>query len=380
MISAALLEQIPDGLFLVDDTGRIRFANRRAEAIFGYPRGSMVGAQVDALLPDEVRDRHRDHREAFLMAPQQRPMEQLRDVRALRRDGSPVLLQISLGRVGKGDDAATIALVRDVSSRPTADERAHIFEVAVAAAANGIAITDAAGNFVYVNEAFTRLTGYRAEEVIGQSTRILKSGRHDPSFYRHLWMSITKGEVWHGETVNRRKDGSLYVEEQTIAPVRGDSGAITHYVAIKHDITARRSAEEALRRRIRELSVLHRLAVLSIEAIDVQTFATRIAMTLREHLDLLAVELEVSDPSATVSPTDRTLPSFRAGPAAPTSGDTLVFPLWVAGRKLGELRVRVRPFDLERSELERFLETFATQAASALARAQLQEEVRRDRR
>ncbi|MBI2390857.1 MAG: PAS domain S-box protein [Deltaproteobacteria bacterium] len=270
-----------------------------------------------------------------------------------------------------------MAVVRDVSARPTADERAHIFEVAVGAAANGIAITDAAGNFVYVNEAFTKLTGFRAEEVIGQSTRLLKSGRHDASFYGHLWATITRGDVWHGETVNRRKDGSLYVEEQTIAPVRATSGAITHYVAIKHDITARRSAEEALRRRIRELSVLHRLAVLSTEAVDVQTFATRLAMTLREHLDLVAVELDVSDQTASVSPTDGALPSFRAGPAAPASGDTLVFPLWVAGRKLGELRVRVRPYDLERPELERFLETFATQAASAFSRALLQEEVRR---
>lgn len=380
MISAALLEQIPDGLLLVDDDGRIRFANRRAEAIFGYPRGSLVGAQVDSLLPDAVRDGHRAHRREYLGSPETRPMGQFRDLRALRRDGSEVFVQISLGRVGKRDDHATLAVVRDVSTRPTPVEREHVLDVAVASAANGIAITDAAGNFVFVNPAFTQLTGYSSEEVIGKSTRLLKSGRHDETFYRDLWTTITRGEVWHGETVNRRKDGSLYVEEQTIAPVRNAAGAVTHYVAIKQDVTARRSAEEALRRRVRELGVLHQLAQVAIETTSSDALVTRFTALLRDRLDLLSVELDLYDsPAASSSPpsSGSTQPRFRATTGAVSGGDELTYPLRVAEQELGVLRVRVRPYDLERPEYERFFETIATQVAGALARARMQEDLER---
>lgn len=378
MISAALLEQIPDGLLLVDDDGRIRFANRRAEAIFGYPRGSLVGAQVDALLPDAVRDGHRHHRRAYLEAPENRPMGQFRDLRALRRDGSEVFVQISLGRVGKRDDHATLAVVRDVSTRPTAVDRERVLDVAIAAAANGIAITDAAGNFVFVNPAFTQLTGFSSEEVIGKSTRLLKSGRHDESFYRDLWATITRGDTWHGETVNRRKDGSLYVEEQTIAPVRDAAGTITHYVAIKQDVTARRSAEEALRRRVRELGVLHQLALVAVETTSADALVTRFTALLRDRLDLLSVDLELYDsPSVSPPSSGETQPRFRATTGTVTGGDTLTYPLRVADQDVGVLRVRVRPYDLERPEYERFFETIATQVAGALARARMQEDMER---
>lgn len=382
MISAALLEQIPDGLLLVDDDGRIRFANRRAEHIFGYPRGSLVGAHVDTLLPDDVRDQHRAHRTNYLGAPESRPMGQFRDLRARKRDGSEVFVQISLGRVGKRDDHATLAVVRDVGVRPNAVEREHIFDVAIAAAANGIAITDAAGNFVYVNPAFTKLTGYLPEEVIGKSTRLLKSGRHDEGFYKHLWVTVSRGDVWTGETVNRRKDGSLYVEEQTIAPVRGADGKITHYVAIKQDVTARRSAEEALRRRVRELGVLHQIAQIAIETTSVEIMVGRFATLMRDHLDLLSVDLEVFDEphsdGAEQPSTAGTRPRFHAqGPGSTTGGDTLTYPLRLGDQDIGVLRVRVRPYDLERPEYERFFETVATQIAGALARARIQEEMER---
>jgi PAS domain S-box-containing protein len=290
-------------------------------------------------------------------------------------------VQISLGRVGKRDQYATLAVVRDVSTRPTADHRERILDVAVAAAANGVAITDAAGNFIFVNPAFTHLTGYTAEEVIGKSTRVLKSGRHDEAFYRDLWTTVSRGDVWHGETVNRRKDGSLYVEEQTIAPVRDAAGAITHYVAIKQDVTARRSAEEALRRRVRELGVLHQLAEIAIETTEVERLTTRFTTLLRDHLDLLSVDLEIyQNPADTSGPpsSGSTQPRFRASTASVASGgDTLVYPLQVGERDIGVLRVRVRPYDLERPEYERFFETIATQIAGAIARARIQEDLER---
>ena len=117
---------------------------------------------------------------------------------------------------------------------------------ALEAVANAVVITDTDGMILWVNPSFTRATGYPSEEVIGQTPRLLKSGAHDETFYRQLWSTIRSGNVWAGEMINRRKDGSTYVEEQTITPVRDTRGAISHFIAIKQDVTVRKQAEAAL--------------------------------------------------------------------------------------------------------------------------------------
>ncbi len=116
---------------------------------------------------------------------------------------------------------------------------------AVEQAADSFVITGIDGKIQYVNPAFTAMTGYTSEEIVGQNPRILKSGRHPAAFYKELWSTILSGRVWHGEVINRRKDGALYHEEMRVAPVRNANGATTGYVAIKHDVTERRAAQEA---------------------------------------------------------------------------------------------------------------------------------------
>ncbi len=111
---------------------------------------------------------------------------------------------------------------------------------AVQAAANAVVITDVQAVIQWVNPAFTRLTGYTFEETIGRPISILKSGMQGEEFYRQMWTAIERGEVWKGEVINRRKDGSLYVEHMTITPVRDEQGKVYEYIAIKEDITERR--------------------------------------------------------------------------------------------------------------------------------------------
>ena len=118
---------------------------------------------------------------------------------------------------------------------------------ALATAASAVVITDGYGIIQWVNPAFTELTGYTPEEAIGNSPRILRSGVHDATFYKKFWKTIKAGKVWRGEFTNRRKDGRLYYDEHTITPVVGPDGAITHFVAIMHDLTDRKAADEALR-------------------------------------------------------------------------------------------------------------------------------------
>jgi PAS domain S-box-containing protein len=116
---------------------------------------------------------------------------------------------------------------------------------AVEQAADGVVITNTEGRIQYVNPAFSTLTGYSSDEAVGQYPSILKSGRHSAEFYKELWATILSGRVWHGEVINRRKDGTFYHEEMRITPVLGSHGETVSYIAIKHDVTARRAAEEA---------------------------------------------------------------------------------------------------------------------------------------
>lgn len=130
--------------------------------------------------------------------------------------------------------------------KPNAIERAGLAE-AVGQAADAIVITNPNGEIQFVNPAFTTITGYSRLEAVGQHTRILKSGHHSKEYYEKLWATIRSGEVWWGELINRRKDGSTYVEEMRIAPIKASQGRIKGYVAIKRDVTERRREQEALK-------------------------------------------------------------------------------------------------------------------------------------
>ena len=139
------------------------------------------------------------------------------------------------------------AIFMDVTERKLAEERLQLYLTVFQAAANAIVITGADGAIQWVNPAFTRLTGYSADEALGRNPRLLKSGRQDSAVYTRLWETIAAGRVWQGEMINRCKDGTLYDEEMIITPVRNAAGEIAHYVAIKQDITLRKHAEQLLR-------------------------------------------------------------------------------------------------------------------------------------
>lgn len=152
-----------------------------------------------------------------------------------------------------------------VAERLGAEARLRLQSAALASAANAIVITDGDGRITWINPAFTQLTGYLPDEVIGQNPSILKSGHHDNAFYWRMWQTILDGRVWRGELINRRKDGSLYTEEQTITPVMDDQGQISQFIAIKQDIT-RRKAMQAAEREQRILAEALREAGVALSA------------------------------------------------------------------------------------------------------------------
>ena len=147
----------------------------------------------------------------------------------------------------RGDVTGVIGTYFDITDRKRAEESQALLATAVDQSAETIVITDAAGTISYVNPAFEKATGYTRAEVIGQNPRLLKSGKQDAEFYRQMWTVLSRGEVWNGRFINRRKDGTLFEEEGTISPVRDAAGKIVNYVAAKRDVTNETRLEAQLR-------------------------------------------------------------------------------------------------------------------------------------
>jgi len=156
------------------------------------------------------------------------------------------------------------------------DEKLHIFSRAVEQSANSIVITDNQGNIEYVNPKFTHQTGYHFEEVIGKNPRILKSGKTPLTTYQQLWKTITQGAEWRGEFCNQKKNGELYWELASISPIKNTIGIITHFLAIKEDITERKQVEEALRKEKDKIQTYLDIAGVMFVALDTEQKVTLI--------------------------------------------------------------------------------------------------------
>ena len=243
----ALFEASADALLVVDTVGKIVLANAAAGRLFGRPERELEGLSVETFVPA----RHASHaqlREEYAANPRARTMGLGLDLSLCRADGREVPVDISLTPLTVSGRPLVACSVRDLSGRLPAGDSLRVQATALRSAANGIVITDRAGVVTWVNPAASAITGYSADELIGQHTRILKSGRHPREFYAELWDTVNRGDTWSGTIVNRRKDGTEYHEEQTIAPVVDEDGAITHFIAIKQDVTEQRRVQEELTR------------------------------------------------------------------------------------------------------------------------------------
>jgi len=145
-----------------------------------------------------------------------------------------------------GDMAFGITTLRNREKRRKAEAELIKLFRAVEQSPVSIVITDIEGRIEFVNPKFSQVTGYEPDEALGRNPRILKTGHTSPEEYRHLWDTVSAGDMWEGEFLNKRKDGSLFWEHAIITPVRSIEGSITNYLAIKEDITERKKLEEQL--------------------------------------------------------------------------------------------------------------------------------------
>ncbi len=140
----------------------------------------------------------------------------------------------------------TVTIVREITDRMDAESRLILQGAALEAAANSIVITDFEGNIILVNPSFTEMTGFTFQDAVGRNLRTLNPGDARNEVFNEMWETIHAGQVWRGEFVNQRKDGGRYHEEQTITPVKDQLGNISHFIAIKSDITERKKIEQSL--------------------------------------------------------------------------------------------------------------------------------------
>ncbi|MGC2854051.1 EAL domain-containing protein [Novispirillum sp. DQ9] len=241
---SAVVEKRPDGTLTVRHVFGAKDAPALYEALDILVGGGGPPAPVAASVLADGRPRVIDG-----MAP---PLDRYRWAAVLALPGAeaPRGLVILAGGVRQPDDSCLQQMTTAVSRLATAyqavadQQQLRLQGTAMAAAANAIFITDISGRIEWVNEAFTRLSGFEAEEVLGRQPSVLRSGLQDEDFYRELWQTVLAGHVWRGELIERRKDGSLYSVEQTVAPILDDEGRVAHFVAVHEDVTSRKEAEQ----------------------------------------------------------------------------------------------------------------------------------------
>ncbi len=251
-------ESASDAIVCADTSGNIKFINRKARELFGYTIAEIIGQPIGTLIPEK---------EIAVGERQTLP--------AVCKNGKEVTIQLTLSDLSFDGRHYVVALIRDVSEQEAARGKQRLLQAAFEAAAHSTVIATVDGHVVWVNPAFTSMTGYSAEEAIGETTSLLRSGQQNEKFYANLWKTVLAGETWRGTLINQRKDGTFYLEKQAITPVVGATGVIEHFIAVKEDVTEAVQMEHTLRKthdRYRRLFESSPLAIWEQDYSGVKTY------------------------------------------------------------------------------------------------------------
>jgi diguanylate cyclase (GGDEF)-like protein/PAS domain S-box-containing protein len=239
------LEQSPTSVIITSIDGTIEYVNPKFEEVSGYSAQEAIGQNPRILKSgDKTPEDYKKMWSALLSGKEWRGVFHNK-----RKDGSIYWESASISplRDDEGKITHFIAVKEDVTAQKRAEEQLRMNATVFDTTSEGIMVTDADNIIKTVNPAFSQITGYEAEEVIGHTPHLLSSGRHTKTFYDQLWTSVSQSGYWSGEIWNRRKDGSVYPEWLSIAAIKNESGIIKEYVAVFSDISKHKQDEEKIR-------------------------------------------------------------------------------------------------------------------------------------
>ena len=255
-LSSEALRQSSQPILLTDPQTRITYINPAFSRLFGYQLEDLAGEPVSRLVATTNAEGRQSQETVTHLVESQGPWSG--ELERLAQDGSliPVLANVGTIRDEQGELLGFVASYADLRPLREKDALLRKLSLAVEQSPESILITDLQGEIEFVNEAFVRNTGYRREEVMGRNPRLLKSGKTPHGTYQAMWQALGSGKIWKGELINRRKDGSEYVESAIITPIRQPDGRNTHYVAVQEDITLLKEAQRTLQRDREQLASL----------------------------------------------------------------------------------------------------------------------------
>ncbi len=239
------LEQSPASVIITSIDGTIEYVNPKFEEVSGYSAEEAIGENPRILKSgDKSAEEYGDMWHTLLQGREWRGVFHNK-----RKDGSVYWESASISplRDDSGKITHFIAVKEDITAQKRAEDQLRMNATVFDTTSEGIIVTDADNLIKAVNPAFSRITGYESEEVIGRSPKILSSGRHTDTFYEQLWSSVLQNGYWSGEIWNRRKDGSVFPEWLSIAAIKNDDGMVKEYVAVFSDITKHKQDEEKIR-------------------------------------------------------------------------------------------------------------------------------------
>jgi PAS domain S-box-containing protein len=244
----ALVVQETDNLVVITDPqGRIEWVNAAFTRVTGYSLEEALGKKPGYLLQGKRTDPATVEKIREAIRVQKNIRTQLVNY---SKSGREYWLDINIQPVFSNENEVVkfVAIESDITAQKLAEEELRKLSRAIEQSTATVLMTDRNGRIEYVNPHFTRLTGYTPEEARGKNPRILKSGAQPPEFYRELWGTLKGGRDWRGEFCNKKKNGEIYWESATISPIKNKAGEITHFVAVKEDITERKRVAEELQR------------------------------------------------------------------------------------------------------------------------------------
>ncbi|MGY5874842.1 MAG: PAS domain S-box protein [Candidatus Thorarchaeota archaeon] len=247
-----LITSVPEGIGITDLDETLLFVNRAFAEMLGYTEDELINTSALDLVPEDemhkLTEGTAERKKGVTSTYEVRMKHKNGDIRTVRLSAVPQMTEA-------GDVEGTISVIVDITERARIERELRKLSQALEFSPSSVVITDTKGTIEYVNPKFTELTGYRFDESVGQNPKILQSGLTPQDTFDDLWAHITAGKEWQGQFINKKKDGELYWEDAFISPIINRSGIITHYVAVKQEISARIQAEAELRASNRDLQL-----------------------------------------------------------------------------------------------------------------------------